>query len=140
MHGRGHIQRLVIVIRTLDGDKASRRVRSDHLQEIRKTYAAKAADHVPTFYADVTRVLPNLGQRLKLRQRVLSRLLHRAANRKCPPVKVNLWIVYVVVVDGKLAEGSEFGIGKGGREMTRTKELRGSPVTEAKPGLEEGFL
>src|SRR5712692_4927676 len=124
MHGRGHIQRLVIVICTLDGDKASRRVRSDHLQEIGETYAAKAADHVPTFYANVTRVLPNLGQRLNLSQRVLSRVLRSAANRKCPPVKVNLWIVHVVVVDRKLVEGREFRIGKGGCEMTRTKELR----------------
>src|SRR5437870_9135324 len=137
MHGRGHIQRLVIVIRTLDGDKASRRVRSDHLQEIGETYAAKAADHVPTFYADVTRVLPNLGQRLNLCQRVLSRLLHRTANRECPPVNVNLWIVHDEVVDGKLPEGREFRSRDGEGDMTRTKALRLSPVSEPKPEPED---
>src|SRR3954453_18204577 len=59
MQGRSHVQRFVIVIRTLNTDKPRRAVRSNYTEKIRKPSTAKAANDVPAFHADVASILPN---------------------------------------------------------------------------------
>ena len=130
MQRRRHVNRLVIVVRALDFEKARVRVRSDQLQEIRDTRAAKRADHVPAFHADMARVLADLRQRLNLRQRVFARMLHVAFDRQRPLLQIDLRIEHVVAVVGKFLERHNFGIRKCLREMLRTKRRARGPVAE----------
>ncbi len=80
MQRRRHIQRLVIVVGALHRDEARRGVGADHLKKIRQTRPSESPNHIPSFDADVARVLPNTRQSLHLRQLVLARLLHRATD------------------------------------------------------------
>src|SRR5208282_4599403 len=85
-------------------------------------------------------ILREPGQGLNLRESVISRLLHLARHRERPLVEINFGVIDVVVVDGKLVERSEGGIGKRGRQMAGTEQPCRSPIAEVKAGLEEWFL
>src|SRR5580704_9277558 len=140
MQGCGNIERFVIIIGTFYCDEARTRIGPDRLQEIRKSDAAKAPDHVPTFNADMPSVLSDLGKRLNLSERVISWSLHCSRDCKCPPIEVNLWIVHVVVVDGEPVKRREFRVNKCRCQMAGTKELCRSPIAESQSGPEEWFL
>src|SRR5437879_312193 len=86
------------------------------------------------------RVLPKFGQRLDLRQRVVSRLLHCAANGEGPIVEIHSGIVDVIAIDRKPGEGREFGIVESGRQVTGAEEPGRSPIAESEPGLEQRLL
>src|ERR1700676_5646730 len=76
MQGRGHIERLVIIVGAFHRYVARRSVRPNHRQEVGKACAGEAADYVPTFDAHMTRVLSDLRKSLNLGQCVVSWLLH----------------------------------------------------------------
>src|SRR5438046_6075918 len=139
MPGRRHVQRFVVIIRTLDGDKSRCGIGPDHLQKIRQPRPAKAPDNVPSLDANMPRVLPELGQRLDLRQRVVSRLLHRAANGEGPIVEIHSGIVNVIVIDRKPGKGRKFGIVESGRQVAGAKEPREAQSLKASPVLSSGF-
>src|SRR5947209_1391622 len=86
------------------------------------------------------RVLPEFAQRLDLRQRVVSRLLHRAANGKGPIVEIHSGIVDVIVIDRKPGKGRKFGIVESGRQMAGAEKPSRSPIAESEPGLEQRLL
>jgi hypothetical protein len=46
----------------LDVNEAGRRIGADHLQELGETHTAKVADYIPTFHANVPRILTKLRQ------------------------------------------------------------------------------
>src|SRR5271157_2502191 len=140
MHGGGHVQRLVVVIRAFDGHEAGRRVSANHLEEIGEAHTAEPANYVPSLHANMPCVLRELGQSLNLRESVIARLLYLTSHRESPLVEINSGVIDVVVVDGKLVERSEGGIGKRGRQMAGTEQPCRSPIAEAKTGLEEWFL
>src|SRR5437667_9794997 len=140
MPGRRRIQRLVVIIRTLDGDKPRCGIGPDHLQKIRQPRAAKAPDDVPSLDANMPRVLPELGQRLDLRQRVVSRLLHCAANGEGPIVEIHSGIVDVIAIDRKPGKGRKFGMVESGRQVAGAKETRRRPIAESEPSLEQRLL
>src|SRR5579864_4072467 len=77
VHGGGHVERLVIVIRTFDGHETRGRVGADRLEEVGEAHAHEPANHIPSFHTYMPRVLRHLGQNLNLGQRVVSRLLYR---------------------------------------------------------------
>ena len=64
MQSRLHVKRLVIIVGALHVNEAGRRIGANHLQEIGKTHATEVADYVPTFHANVSRVLVELRQSL----------------------------------------------------------------------------
>src|SRR5213080_5612206 len=140
MPGRRYIQRFVVIIRTLDGDKSRRGVGPDHVQEIRQPRPAKAPDNVPSLDANMPRVLPESGQRLNLRQRIVSRLLHCAANGKCPIVEIHSGIVDVIAIDRKSGKGRKFGIVESGRQVAGAEEPRRRPIAESEPSLEQRLM
>src|SRR2546425_4550068 len=140
MPGRRHVQRFVVIIRTPDGDEPGRGVGSDHLQKIRQPRPAKAPDNVPSLDANMPRVLPKFGQRLDLRQRIVSRLLHCAANGEGPIVEIHSGIVDVIAIDRKPGKRREFGIVESARQVARTEEPRRSPIAESEPGLKQRLL
>src|ERR1700681_3807973 len=123
MQGRGHIERLVIIVGAFHRYVARRSVRPNHRQEVGKACAGEAADYVPTFDAHMTRVLSDLRKTLDLGQRVVPGLLHRSANSQVPLGEIDSRILDVVAIDGKLIEGREFRICERGREMSGTKHL-----------------
>jgi hypothetical protein len=98
MKSRGHVERLVIVIRILQRYEARCWIGTKRLQEIRKAGAAKASDYIPAFDAYVTRILRYLGKSLNLGKYVVSWLLHGSSDRKGPSVEIDFWIVDVVPV------------------------------------------
>ena len=102
------------------------------LQKVRQPRAAEAANHVPTFDADVTGVLADARQRLNLLQFVVSRLLHRAAYSQAPVFKNHARIVHVIVVDGKLCQRSQVGILESRRQVPGAEQPRRHPVAESK--------
>ena len=73
VHGGGHVERLVIVIRTFDGHETRVRVGADRLEEVGEAHAPEVAGAVPPFHTDMSRVLRHLRQSLNLRQRIVSR-------------------------------------------------------------------
>src|SRR5207248_8352350 len=117
-----------------------RRVGADHLQKVHQPCAAKAPDNIPSLDADVPRVLPEPGQRLDLRQRVIPWLLHRAANGEGPFFEINSGIVDVVVVNGKFGKGRNLRIGKRMRQVARTEEPGRSPIAETEACLKQRLL
>src|SRR5208282_5428087 len=140
MHGRGHVERLVVIICAFNSHEARGRVGANHLQEVGEAHTTEAANHVPSLNANMPCILREPGQGLNLRQRVISRLLHLARYRERPLVEINFGVIDVVVVDGKLVEWSEGEIGKRGRQMAGAEEPCRDPVAEAKAGLEQWFL
>src|SRR5438309_9685457 len=140
MPGSRHVQRFVVIIRTLDGDKSRRGVGPDHVQEIRQPRPAKAPDNVPSLDANMPRVLPELGQNLNLRHCVVSRLLHCAANGEGPIVEIHSGIVDVIAIDRKPGKRREFGIVESARQVAGAEEPRRSPIAESEPGLEQRLL
>src|SRR5207245_4831178 len=140
MPGSRHVQRFVVIIRTLDRDESRRGIGPDHLQKIRQPRPAKAPDNVPSLDANMPRVLPEFGQRLDLRQRVVSRLLHCAANGEGPIVEIHSGIVDVIAIDRKPGKRLEFGIVESARQVARTEEPRRSPIAESEPGLKQRLL
>src|SRR5438132_13365871 len=138
--GRRHVQRFVVIIRTLDGDEPRCGIGPDHLQKIRQPRAAKAPDDVPSLDANMPRVLPELGQRLDLRQRVVSRLLHCAANGEGPIVEIHSGIVDGIAIDTKTGKGRKFGIVESARQVAGAEEPGRSPIAESEPGLEQRLL
>src|SRR3989475_7309586 len=112
----------------------------DHLQKIRQPRPAKAPDNVPSLDANMPRVLPEFGQRLDLRQRVVSRLLHCAANGEGPIVEIHSGIVDVIAIDRKPGKRREFGIVESARQVAGAEEPGRSPIAESEPGLEQRLL
>src|SRR5579862_9553045 len=121
MQGGRHVERLVVVVGTLDIDKARGGIGANQLKEIRKLHAAEIADYIPTLNADVARVLHDAREGLNLRQCVLSWLFHLASHRKSPLVEVHARIRDVINIDGELLERRHFGVRKGAGAVTWPK-------------------
>src|SRR2546428_8201689 len=137
--GRRHVQRFVVIIRTLDGDKSRRGIAPDQLQKIRQPRPAKAPDNVPSLDANMPRVLPEFGQRLDLRQRVVSRLLHCAANGEGPIVEIHSGIVDVIAIDRKPAKGVSSESSKVRAKWPERKSRAEAQSLKASPVLSSGI-
>src|SRR5262252_1503841 len=140
VQGGSHVEGLVIVIRTFDAHEACGWVSANHLEEVGEEHATEVANHVPPFDAHMARVLRHLGQCLNLSQRVVSRLLHRARHGEGPLVKIDVWVVDVVVVDGELLKGGQIGGRKRRRQMTGAEQPCRYPIAKGETALEEWFL
>src|SRR5208283_3174063 len=57
VQGSGHIERLVIVIRTFDSHEACGWVRADHLEEVGETHPPESANHIPSFHTHMQSLL-----------------------------------------------------------------------------------
>src|SRR5581483_4484681 len=119
---RRHIERFVVIIRAFDVNITGREVSPDTFEKIREARPPKAANHIPAFNANVTRVLPEFRKGLNLVELVIPRLLDGTCYGKAPAIKVNSGVINVVIVDWKLLNWRELRIREGGRKMTGAKE------------------
>ena len=69
--------------------------------------AAETADDIPTFHADVPRILSKFRQGLYGCQVVSTWLRDVSADRKGPAVEVHFGVIHVKCVDVKLIQGCE---------------------------------
>ena len=80
----------------------------------------------------------SFGQRLDLRQCVLSRSFDIAADRESPLFEIHFGVIHVVRVDVKLFQGGQFAIGECGRQMIAPKPFCGRPVGEIDTSRQQG--
>src|ERR1039457_6357716 len=140
MQRGGHVERFVVIVRAAHGKKSRRGVGADHAQKIRKPRAAEAPNHIPSFDADVTRVLAEPRQSLNLRQLIVAGFLHRAPHRQSPVLKDHSWIVHVISVDGKLFERRHLCICKSRSQMAAPEQPCRGPITKLQPLFEHRLL
>src|SRR4029077_16083977 len=105
MQRRGHVERLVVIVGAFNVDKARSSVGSNRSQEIRKPRAAKAADYIPTFHTNMSRIVLDFRQSLDLPQPIVPWFLYGSANGECPLIKVHTGVIDVVVIYIKLFDG-----------------------------------
>src|SRR5580704_11346259 len=140
MQSRLHVEGLVIIVGALDVNEAGGRIASNHLQEIGEMHAAKVADYIPAFHANVPRALVKFGQSLNLSECVNPRFLHCARDGEIPSVEINARVGDVVTVNWKLIEGSELRVRKRRRQVIRAKHLCRYPVAETESSFQKGLL
>src|SRR5271169_6184774 len=101
MQRGGHVHRFVVAVGTLNRDEAGVRISAHHGQKICEPGAAETADDIPTFHADVPRILNKFRQGLYGCQIVSTWLLDFSADRKGPAVEVHFGVVHVKCVESQ---------------------------------------
>src|SRR5580693_1930137 len=103
-------------------------------------HATKIADYVPTFDANMPRVLVKRGQSSNLSKCVVPRFLHIARDGEIPSVEINARVGDVVTVNWKLIKGSELRVRKRRCQVACAKHPCRRPVAETEAGFQKRLL
>src|ERR1051326_394349 len=137
MHGARHVDRLVIVVCAFDFDESRVGIGADQSEEVADTRTAEAADRVPTFDADMPRILRDVSQVLYLLDLVLTRMLDRASDGQRPIFQVDAGIILVITVVRKIVEWHYVSIREGGCQARAAEEYAGGPIREAQASVKD---
>lgn len=107
------------VVSAPDLDEARSLIGANERQHIAEANPAKAADHIPTFDADVPGVLPHSRQRSQIANRVSARPGDEARYLQTPFIEIDVGIVGEIRVQREPIEWCHLAVGIGRCSQSR---------------------